>query len=203
MCPVIHADEFESRRVDKKNYHRHTRPSMRGSRAPSSIALEAAACQSSWDQASGVTGKPITTIDDAYSQLSIDPGEDLLHFDENPVRPAWGSLEEIDEHPRIDTSVDNFPPLATQSYQAGGTKVPDLLAGKPDPLNQRNKEWVDLFPYSPRPISPEKPVVVGITINDAGDEEYHKFDPDNPEFDYQKLWNPIVEKFRCCWPRCK
>lgn len=202
MCPVIHRAEFNRRRVEKEGHRHYLKSGNTSSHFGPNVGVDDIANDSVWDKASMRDGL-CPAFKDGRPTTPTNEDEDLLVFDENPVRPAWGTPDEVIQKARVDvTSASDFPSLPIQEYLAGGSKVADLLSGRQDKLDEKNKTWLDLFPDAPRPVSPEKSVA-GIIFNDEGIEEYHKFDPDNPDFDLERLWNSITEKYRCCWPRCK
>jgi hypothetical protein len=128
-------------------------------------------------------------------------GNDSLAFEDNgPTQTSWDMWGE-DDH------VD-FPALPLQDFKNVGSKVPDLLTGQPDKLNQENLAWhsqKELFPYLPdKPTdSPKKPLAAVVMNPSILKEEFHPFDPDSPEFNFRQYYNPFTEKYRCPWPGCK
>jgi hypothetical protein len=130
----------------------------------------------------------------------------LEFVDNGPVQTSWDNWGENGASPNSDALKD-FPALPLQDYKNGGSTVPDLLTGTPDKLNKENLAWLsqkELFPYLPdKPVVSEKPVAAMSTNPLTKKEEFHDLDPDNPEFEFKKYYNPITQKYGCPWAGCK
>lgn len=130
-------------------------------------------------------------------------GDGPLVFEDNgPVKTSWDNWGDD----AISAKLDSFPALSVQDFKDGRSPFPDL-GGNPDRLNKENLDWLshkELFPYLPdKPITPQQPFAA-MAINPlTQEEEFHPFDPDNPEFDFKKYYNPITQKWRCPWDNCK
>jgi hypothetical protein len=127
-----------------------------------------------------------------------------LDFEDNgPVQTSWDNWAGDSASSKFDVLKD-FPVLPLQDYKNGGSTVPDFLTDTPDKLTKENVAWLSqkqLFPHLPeKPVTSQKPVAaMGVTQK----EEYHQFDPDNPEFDLGKYYNPFNGKYSCPWAGCK
>jgi hypothetical protein len=122
------------------------------------------------------------------------------------MQTSWDKWGENDASAQL--SEKDFPALPMQKFSSRSSKVPDLLTGEPSKLNQENLAWhlqKDLFPYLPdQPTDNPQKLLAAVILNpDTKKEELHPFDPENPQFEFRKYYNPINNKYRCPWPGCK
>jgi len=175
QCPVIHKSLFEARRAQREKAIKEKNV---GNSIPPYPPTDASSiCDSS-----------------------------LAFHDNGPTQTSWDKWDEDDASAQL--SECDFPALPTQGFKNGGSNIPDILTGRPEKLNQENLAWhlkKDLFPYLPeKPADAPKKPLAAVTINPVTKkEEFHPFDPDNPEFDFRQYYNPVNDKFRCPWPGCK
>lgn len=134
-------------------------------------------------------------------------GDGSLAFEDNgPTQTSWDMWGDNNASAQLDEK--DFPALPLQDVKDGDTKVPDLLTGQPDKLNQENLAWhsqKELFPYLPnKPIDSQKKPLAAVAMNPSTQKDQsHPWDPDSPEFDIRQYYNSITEKYRCPWPGCK
>jgi hypothetical protein len=149
-------------------------------------------------------GNGISTY--APTDTSTFGGGSLAFEDNGPTQTSWDMWGEDNASAQLNEK--DFPALPLQHFKDGGSKVPDFLTGLPAKLNQENLAWhsqKELFPYLPaKPTdSPQKPLAAVAMNPSTQKEEFHPWDPDDPEFDFRQYYNPITEKYRCPWPGCK
>lgn len=144
----------------------------------------------------------------AYAPTDTSTFDDgSLAFEDNgPTQTSWDMWGEDDASAQLNEK--DFPALPLQAFKDGGSKVPDLLTGQPDKLNQENLAWhsqKELFPYLPgKPTNSPKKTLAAMAMNPSTQkEQLHPWDPDSSEFDIRQYYNPITEKYRCPWPGCK
>lgn len=210
MCPKIHPTEFQRRRNE-------TTLMLQRMRVAGSEKLQTGTPQSSKAGEPSQVPQPKTQAESGSSdstdlsyvdtQCSI-YDDDLLIFDDNPERPAWGVEEEgpiINKMSLLDLDSE-FPSLsqpAKVDKGKGRAQDPPLPAG--DKLNMQNKAWVDhkaILPNAPKPVSPINPRQIQPQEGKKED-EWHELDPGNPTFNARRYFNPYNSKYKCPWTGCK
>jgi hypothetical protein len=200
QCPVIHQSQFEARRAQKGELY---------------------GVKESGAQVPGKAVVPtiVSTVDNQKARGKIpgnitNAGGAPLQFDDKPKQTSWEEWGEHEQHALIEENFpaliknEDFPALPSQDYKNGGSKVPDLLTGTPDKLDEKNVAWItqkEILPYLPKPVTPRKKNMATMGLLNPVtnvEEEFHPYDPDNPTFNTQDYYNSYADKYRCPWPGC-
>ena len=131
-------------------------------------------------------------------------GDGPLVFEDNgPVKTSWDDWGDDSTFERL----ESYPVLSVQDFKNSNSTLSDPRPGKPDKLNKKNLDWLshkEHFPYLPnKPHASQQPFAAMAVNPMKQEEEFHPFDPDNPDFDLNKHYNPITDKWGCPWADCK